>query len=237
MKKTEESKHVKYDRWIKFLQILSCVFILAMLIVGIVFISKNKISVNNIDAITHYIHGGTFTVSLLIIIFTVVKSFTLVFPPVVMYFVAGVVLGDPILAVVVNFIASALSLILPYYFGRFTGKEMLHTLEKKFRAVKKLEDFTDANTSVVIFVLKVSGIIPSDLTSVIFGAMNIPFGKYFLFSNLGLLALNVSWSFIGAVGDLKNPMTYLYMLPIAVCLLGSLAYMKKVKSRKNIIEE
>lgn len=236
MKRTNEKKDIKFDRWIKFLQSLSCIFIIAMIAVGVVFISKNKISVNNIEAITHYIHGGTFTVSLIIIIFTVIKSFTLVFPPVVMYFVAGVVLGDPFLAVLVNFIASALSLILPYYFGRFTGKEMLRTLEKKFKAVKKLEDFTDENTSVVIFVLKVSGVIPSDLTSVIFGAMNIPFGKYFLFSNLGLLALNVSWSFIGAWGELTDPLTYLYMIPIVICLIGSFIYMKKVRKNKKEAE-
>lgn len=233
MKRRDESNHEKYGRWIKFLQSLSCVFIVVMIVAGVVFIVKNKISVNNIDAITSHIHGGILTVSLVIILFTVVKSFTLVFPPVIMYFVAGVVLGDPFLAIFVSFIASALSLIIPYYFGRFTGKDMLHTLEKKFRAVRKLEDFTDENTSVVVFVLKVSGIIPSDLTSVIFGAMKIPFGEYFLFSNLGLLALNVSWSFIGAWGELTDPITYLYMLPIVFCLLGSFIYMKRVKKRKS----
>lgn len=233
MKEINESKHKKYDRWVKVLQGLSCVFIVAMIVAGVIFIIENKISVNNIDAITSHIHGGTLTVSLIIILFTVVKSFSLIFPPVVMYFAAGVMLGDPFTAVLISLIASALSLILPYYFGRFTGKDMLHTLERRFKAVKKLEDFTDENASVVIFVLKVSGIIPSDLTSVIFGAMNIPFGKYFLFSNLGLLALNVSWSFIGAWGELTDPLTYLYMLPIVICLLGSFIYMKKAKKRKE----
>ena len=236
MAEKDKGRQKRYERWIKFLQTLSGVFIVVMIALGAAFIIKNKISVNNIEAITHYIHGGTFTVSLIIILFTVVKSFTLVFPPVVMYFIAGVMLGDPILAVAVNFIASALSLILPYFLGRFTGKEMLSALERKFKAVKKIEDFTDENTSVVIFVLKVSGIIPSDLTSVIFGAMNIPFMKYFIFSNLGLLALNVSWSFIGAWGELTDPLTYLYMIPIVICLIGSFIYMRQVKKNKNKAE-
>ena len=110
---------------------------------------------------------------------------------------------------------------------------MLSTLENKFKAVKKLEDFTEENTWVVVFVLKVSGIIPSDLSSVIFGAMNIPFAKYFIASNLGLLALNVSWSLIGAKGDLSDPLTYLYMLPIVICLVISLPFMLKARKKSR----
>ena len=223
----------KYDRLIKFLQLASFLFMGAMLIAGIVFIISNNISVRNIDAITSHIHGGTMTVSMLIIAFTLIKSFALVFPPIVLYFVAGVVLNNAPLAIAVNLIASALSLILPYFLGRFTGKDMLSTLENKFKAVKKLEDFTEENTWVVVFVLKVSGIIPSDLSSVIFGAMNIPFAKYFIASNLGLLALNVSWSLIGAKGDLSDPLTYLYMLPIVICLVISLPFMLKARKKSR----
>ena len=229
MKPTEH----KYDRLIKFLQLASFLFMGAMLIAGIVFIISNNISVRNIDAITSHIHGGTMTVSALIIAFTLIKSFALVFPPIVLYFVAGVVLNNAPLAIAVNLIASALSLILPYFLGRFTGKDMLITLENKFKAVKKLEDFTEENTWVVVFVLKVSGIIPSDLSSVIFGAMNIPFAKYFIASNLGLLALNVSWSLIGAKGDLADPLTYLYMLPIVICLVVSLPFMLKARKKSR----
>lgn len=229
MKPTEH----KYDRLIKFLQLASFLFMGAMLIAGIVFIISNNISVRNIDAITSHIHGGTMTVSALIIAFTLIKSFALVFPPIVLYFVAGVVLNNAPLAIAVNLIASALSLILPYFLGRFTGKDMLSTLENKFKAVKKLEDFTEENTWVVVFVLKVSGIIPSDLSSVIFGAMNIPFAKYFIASNLGLLALNVSWSLIGAKGDLSDPLTYLYMLPIVICLVISLPFMLKARKKSR----
>lgn len=229
MKPTEH----KYDRLIKFLQLASFLFMGAMLIAGIVFIISNNISVRNIDAITSHIHGGTMTVSVLIIAFTLIKSFALVFPPIVLYFVAGVVLNNAPLAIAVNLIASALSLILPYFLGRFTGKDMLSTLENKFKAVKKLEDFTEENTWVVVFVLKVSGIIPSDLSSVIFGAMNIPFAKYFIASNLGLLALNVSWSLIGAKGDLSDPLTYLYMLPIVICLVISLPFMLKARKKSR----
>lgn len=229
MKVTEH----KYDRLIKFLQFLSFFFMAVMLVACIIFIAKNNISVRSIDAITSHIHGGTLTVAIIIIAFTVIKSFALVFPPIVLYFVAGVVLNNAPLAIAVNFIASALSLILPYFLGRFTGKDMLGTLEKKFKAVKKLEHFTEENTWVVVFILKVSGIIPSDLSSVIFGALNIPFGKYFVSANLGLLALNVSWSLIGAKGDLSDPLTYLYMLPIALCLIISLIFMQKAGKRSR----
>ena len=223
-----------YGKIVKVMQILSFVFMLAMLVLCVVFMKKNNISVSNVDALTQYLTGGTLTVALIIIGFSIVKSFALVFPPAVLYVLSGIVFDDLFTAIAVNFIATALSLILPYFLGRFTGMDMVNTLTKKFKAVKKLDDFADENSFAVVFVFKAGGFMPSDLSSLIFGAINIPFGKYFVAANLGLLVLNVLWTLLGSKGDLSNPLSYLYALPALLFAIAASVFMSRRKKKKQM---
>lgn len=230
----DEKKGNKYEKVIKALQILSFVFMLGMLVACLVFLSKNNISVSNVDALTKYLTGGTLTVALIITGFSIVKSFALIFPPAVLFVLSGIVFGDLKTAVLVNAVASACSLILPYFLGKFMGLEVVESLKKRFKAIKKLDDFADENSFAVVFVFKAGGLMPSDLSSLIFGAMNIPFGKYFLASNLGLLVLNILWSLLGAKGDLSNPLSYLYALPALVFAILASVIMSKRQKKKQL---
>lgn len=230
----ENKKGNKYEKVIKALQILSFVFMLGMLVACLVFLSKNNISVSNVDALTKYLTGGTLTVALIITGFSIVKSFALIFPPAVLFVLSGIVFGDLKTAVLVNAVASACSLILPYFLGKFMGLEVVESLKKRFKAIKKLDDFADENSFAVVFVFKAGGLMPSDLSSLIFGAMNIPFGKYFLASNLGLLVLNILWSLLGAKGDLSNPLSYLYALPALVFAILASVIMSKRQKKKQL---
>lgn len=225
----------KYGKLIKVLQILSFAFMLVMVVFCVVFMKKNNISVKNVDALTQYLTGSTLTVALIITAFSVVKSFALIFPPAVIFVISGIVFDNMLTAVLVNFIATACSLILPYYLGRFTGLEMVNTLKKRFKAIRKLDDFADENSTALVLIFKAGGLMPSDLSSLIFGAMGIPFGKYFLVSNLGMLVLNVLWTLVGAKGDLSNPLSFLYALPALLFALAASVFISVRKKKKSAI--
>ncbi len=224
----------RYGKLVKILQFFSFLFMAAMLTVCIVFMAKNHISVKTADQLTLYLSGGVFTVALILIGFSIVKSFALIFPPAILFVLSGMVFDSFLLAVFVNFIATALSLILPYYLGRFTGRQMIEALTARFKAVKKIDDFAGANSFALVFIFKAGGLMPSDLSSLIFGAMNIPFGKYFIASNLGMLILNVLWTLLGSKGDLSNPFSYLYALPALVFAVVASVVMNKIKKKKQI---
>ncbi len=224
----------RYGKLVKILQVFSFLFMAAMLTVCIVFMAKNHISVKTADQLTLYLSGGVFTVALILIGFSIVKSFALIFPPAILFVLSGMVFDSFLLAVFVNFIATALSLILPYYLGRFTGRQMIEALTGRFKAIKKIDDFADANSFALVFIFKAGGLMPSDLSSLIFGAMNIPFGKYFIASNLGMLILNVLWTLLGSKGDLSNPFSYLYALPALVFAVVASVVMNKIKKKKQI---
>ena len=113
MEKTANKRN--YDKLVKALQIASGVFMLVMVITMLVFMNKFDISVENAAELSSFIKGGTLTISLIIIAFTVIKSFALVFPPAVIFAVSGLLFDNLYLAIAVNFIGVALSMIMPYY--------------------------------------------------------------------------------------------------------------------------
>lgn len=222
----------RYGKLVKALQIASFAFMLVMLVLCVAFLSKNHISVKTADQLTQYLTGGELTVALILIGFSVVKSFALVFPPAVLFVLSGLVFDSFWKAVLVNAAATALSLILPYFLGRFTGKDMVDFLKGRFKAIRKLDDFAGENDFAVVLVFKAGGFLPSDLSSLLFGAMNIPFRSYFFASNLGMLVLNVLWTLVGFKGDLSNPLSFLYALPALVFAVLAAVGMSVYKKKK-----
>ncbi|MCR4614656.1 MAG: VTT domain-containing protein [Clostridiales bacterium] len=240
-KEKQTSKGKDYQKLVKVLQILSGVFMLAMMVVCIIFIKMQNISLKNVDELSKRLMeslGGAFQIGCVLILFSVIKSFALVFPPAVLYALSGVVFkGHYGQAVLVNLIATVLSLSLPYFLGKFTGKPMIDSLKGKFSSIKKIDDFAEANDFVLVFIIKASGLLPSDLSSVIFGSLNIPYWKYMIAANIGMLPLNLLWALLGAKGDLKNPLSYLYVLPILIFAIVSSVIIKKYSNKKGAANE
>ena len=222
-----------YEKLIKALQIVAIAFMLGMLVTMLVVMNKFDISVENAAELSKYITGGTLTVVLIIIAFTVIKSFALVFPPAIIFAVSGLIIDNVWIAIGANIIGVALSVILPYYFGKFAGKDLLDSLKKRFPKIKKLDDFAGNNEFMVVYVVKASGVVPSDLMSVIYGAMNVNFFKFFLASNLGMLPFNILFTLLANKGDLSNPYTLLYILPIPVFVVIMSIVVKKMTKKAN----
>jgi uncharacterized membrane protein YdjX (TVP38/TMEM64 family) len=220
-----------YDKLVKGLQIAATVFMLAMVGAIIYLMAKYHISVKNADQIAGMLSGGAVTVALLIIAFSVVKSFALIFPPAVIFAVSGIFFENYLTAVIVNLIATALSLVLPYFLGRFTGRGMADSLKNRFPKIRKLDAFAGENEFAVVFVIKASGMLPCDLSSLIFGAMDMKFGRYFLAANLGMLPLNLLWTLLGNKGDLSNPLSFLYVLPILLFAVAAAFIMKRFSKK------
>ena len=213
-----------YEKLVKALQIASIVFIAAMVIAGIVLMKKYDISVKNAAAFKEMLSGSALTVALIIIAFNFVKSFALIITPSLVFVVSGMVFDSIWVAILVNMIAIATSITIPYYLGRFTGKGMADKLKNKYPKIKKVDEFADENSFMVVFLVKSTGLIPSDTSSMLFGAMGISFKSFFIATNLGEIPLNVLWALLGHKGNFSDPKTFLYVLPvIAFALLASFA--------------
>ena len=227
-----EEKTGKYGALVRGLQIGAFALMIAAAVLCVVFLKKNNISIKNADGLAAYFTCGTLTVALMLIGFSVVKSFALVFPPAVLFVLSGIVFHHFWTAVAVNAAATAASLILPYYLGRFTGQDMVASLSARFKGIRKLDDFAGANGFSLVFIFKAGGFLPSDLSSLLFGAMGIPFRQYFPAANLGMLILNLLWTLFGVKGKLDDPLSYLYALPALVFAVAA-AVVMSIKSKKK----
>lgn len=229
---TEEKKD--YSKLVKGLQIATGIVMLACVVVGIILIQKYNIKVSNIKNLSEMIEGGVLTVSLIIIGFSVVKSFALIFPPAVILSIAGYMLPNWFLAFGVNLISIVLSLSIPYFLGRFTGAGMVDTLSKKFKAIKKIDDFAGTNEIKLTAVFKFAGLLPGDLSSLLFGAMNISYKNYMLGSTLGNLPLIAAYTLFGYV--LKNVGEAPWVVAIPVVIIVVFVLIASVITKKMIAD-
>ena len=224
-----------YGKLVKALQIVTGVIMIALVVVGIVLMNKYDINAKNIPELSEKLSAfanGTLIVSLVMIGIMVVKSFCLILPPAVVMGVTAYVLPNYPLALLVNLIAMALSLVIPYFLGRFTGAGMVDTLKKRFKAVSKIEDFAGANEWKMTAVVKFSGILPGDLSSLLFGAMNISFPNYMVGAIIGNLPLIIVYTLFGSL--LKDVDKHPWIVAIPVVVIVAFLLISGVLTKKMI---
>lgn len=208
-----------YNKLIKALQVISGIFMLAMVVLCIILIQKYDIKVTNIPALSEKIQGGTAVLAFGFIIFSVVKSFALIFPPAVVFSICAYMIPNFGLALIINIVSVFLSLSIPYFLGKFTGSGMVDTLKSKFKAIKKLDDFAGANEIEMTFAVKLSGVLPGDLSSLLFGAMGISYKNYMIGSNLGTLPLVIVYSFFGTALRSVDERPWIAAIPVIVIIV------------------
>ena len=230
-----------YSKLVKALQIATGILLVVFVVVGIILIQKYNIKVSNIKNLSQMISGGALTVSLIIIGVSVVKSFALIFPPAVILSICGYMLPNYFSAFAVNFISIALSLTIPYFLGKFTGAGMVDTLSRKFKAIRKIDDFAGTNELKLTAVFKFAGLLPGDLSSLLFGAMNISYKNYMLGSILGNLPLIAAYTLFGYVLKNVGEQPWVVAIPIVIIvvflLIASLITKKMVSDNKKQSEK
>lgn len=218
-KSTAVSKTDSKDKLIKILQISAGVFMVAMIVICVVLMNKYNIKVTNIPQIAEKIKGGTVVIAVGIILFSVVKSFALVFPPAVVFSICGYLLPNYWIALIINLISIVLSSFAPYFLGRFTGAGIVDSLKGRFKAVKKIDDFKGANEKTMTFAIKLSGVIPGDLSSLLFGAINVSFKNYMIGANLGMAPLVVIYTLFGVALRDVGEKPWVVAIPVAVIIV------------------
>ncbi len=222
-----------YEKLVKVLQILSIVFIVFMVVAGVFLMKKYNISVKNAAAFKEMLNGNVVKVALIIILFNFVKSFALVITPSIVFVLTGIVFENMWVAVLVSMLSIATSITVPYYLGKFTGSSMADKLKDKYPKIKKLDEFADDNSFMVVFLVKATGLIPSDTSSMLFGAMGIDFKSFFFATNLGEIPIILMWVILGHNGNFSDPKTALYIIPLIVFALFASFVMKKWTDKKS----
>lgn len=224
-----------YGKLIKVMQAVTGVILLALMVLCLILKKKYDISLKNVDGLSEMIGSNLVRAALIIIGVSVLKSFALVFPPAVVFAVCGYIMPHWGVALVINEIGMILSLFIPYFLGRFTGADMVDSLAKRFKPVNKINDYAGANERTLAFIIKFSGVIPGDLSSLLFGAMKLSLGNYAVGAALGMTPLVVVYTFFGVALHHAKEMPWLMAIPVATVVLFTLIgsfVAKKTASKK-----
>lgn len=184
----------------KFLKILTLVLYSTLIMLSIIYLRDITI-----DELLSYSPENVFLAILFMLGLNVLKSISVLFPIIVLQIASGF-LFNPVLAIIVNILGSAIVYTVPYFLGRFTGAEKA---EKKIKANPKLVSIFEKQHKhefFLSFFLRAISCLPGDLVSMYLGALKFCFPKYLIASMLGNLPGLIPATFMGtSITDPLSP--------------------------------
>lgn len=129
--------------------------------------------------------------------FYAIKSLAFLFPSLILVVAAGVVF-DPLLALVVNTVGLVIELCIPYGLGWIAGRELADRLAPSHSRAGKLYALRPDSDALFSYLLRMVGMPPTDVTSLLLGAGRMAFVPYLVTSVLGMAPWLVITTFLGA---------------------------------------
>ena len=156
------------------------------------------------------------------------------------YCVKGLVLGmafSPLTAVLVNIAGILVEFTASYLFGLFLGGDYINKMMQKQKYGKKILEMQENKKDASVFLMRFITVFPLDFVSLFLGSSKYNFGKYILFSFLGLAPRVILFTILGdKIYDyipMKLIMTIcLFAIPVAVIAIIIKAAVDK-KRKKN----
>lgn len=172
----------------------------------------------NAQTILHYTPENLWLAALALLAFYAVKSLSVVFPLLALYVCAGLLFPVP-LALAVNLLGLFVCVSLPYSLARCAGAGLVDKLQKRYPIIARLNELQQGSELFFAFFLRVVGVLPGDVVSMVLGATGMTYWKYVLGSLLGMLPGMVSATIAGA--SVSDPTSPVFLATAAVTVLLS----------------
>lgn len=195
-RKKKRVDKAKILRWLQF------AIMLALILTAVYY--RKQITV---DAILSNVPESYVCAFFVFMLLYLLKSATVVVPLLVLYVASGMVFGGWV-AIPVNICGVAMCTSLPYFTGRLTGTELYAAAETKIpESVSHFLEEHNVSYFHKSLLLRVIGIVPSDIIGYYFGASHTPFAPYFLGSVIGFLPDLIPQTLIGVgASDPHSPL-------------------------------
>lgn len=106
---------------------------------------------------------------------------------------------------------------IPYFIGRFSGKSFVDKLISKYPRVDDINNIKANNEWIFVFVVKILGFIPNDVSSIVLGSLNINYKTYVISSVLAKTPMMLAKTLIGS--SISKPGTLDIKVAIIVSIL------------------
>lgn len=169
-------KNKKMITFLKALPLIGCIIFIVLFL-----ISGNDITV---QTVLSYTPESPFAAALVILFLYALKSVSFVFPIAVLQIATGHLFQTPA-ALFINFLGRAVTLSIPYWIGRFSGSDLIDSLQGKYPKLKEICDRQGQNPFFISFLLRTFCFLPGDAVSLYLGVTKIPFLYYLTGGILG----------------------------------------------------
>lgn len=167
-----------------------------VLIIAIVLVSLQNRDQFTVENIRNYIPSNIYIAIIVITALYAIKSVTIVFPLAVLNMSVGLIYPAP-LSILINLIGLFVCATTPYLLGKLFGTEYIDKLVKRYPKIQRIKEFQNQDTIMLSFFVKTIAIIPSDVGSLLFGAMGSSYFKYIIGSMLSMIPHMIAVTYLG----------------------------------------
>lgn len=192
--------------------------IAAIIIMGIILTIAVKKSGQplSVNTILRYTPQNTILAAGIILSFFALKSLTVVFPLSILYLTSGI-LFRPWAAVLISTTGLAITITIPYWIGRYSGKQTVQEICRKYPKAEQIAKYQETNTFFACFITRIVGFLPCDIMSLYFGACDTDYTVYLAAGVSGSLLSVITTTLLGA--EISNPLS-LPFITVLLCRIG-----------------
>lgn len=206
------SKFHKNRRWIRYLPIAAIVVMTVF--TGLMMCASDEAF--SVETVLHYTPDNVMLVAFVLILCFALKSFTIVFPLSVLYLASGIMFS-PVPAVLISTAGLFITISIPYWIGRLSGKEVINRLQDRYEKMNKIVKYQGCNVFLICFITRIVGFLPGDILSMYFGACKVPYGKYAIAGVCGSLLSIITTTLLGT--KLRNPFSIEFVIVLILRIL------------------
>lgn len=194
--------------------------IVAIVIMGIVFtvIVKKTSEPLSVNTILRYTPENAMLATGIVLLLFALKSLTVVFPLSILYLASGI-LFQPVIAVLISTAGLAITITIPYWIGRYSGKQIVQEICQKYPKAGMVAKYQRTNTFFACFITRIVGFLPGDIVSIYFGACDTVYLIYLVAGVSGSLLSIITTTLLGE--KISDPFSVEFMIVLLCRILVS----------------
>ena len=209
--------------------------IVAIVLMGIVFtvIVKNSREPLTVNTILRYAPENAILAAGILLLLFALKSLTVVFPLSILYLASGI-LFQPVIAVLISTAGLAITITIPYWIGRYSGKQIVQEICQKYPKAGMVAKYQETNTFFACFITRIVGFLPGDIVSIYFGACDTAYLIYLAAGVSGSLLSIITTTLLGE--KISDPFSIEFMIVLLCRILvsvGAIAINYQLNQKKK----
>ena len=154
----------------------------------------------------------------IVLLLFALKSLTVVFPLSILYLASGI-LFQPVIAVLISTVGLAITITIPYWIGRYSGKQIVQEICQKYPKAGMIAQYQRTNTFFACFITRIVGFLPGDIVSIYFGACDTAYLIYLVAGVFGSLLSIITTTLLGE--KISDPFSIEFMMVLLCRILVS----------------